>query len=323
MSDKETASLQVLAARVAADKRITAEEALELRRAVFPDGVVTRAEAETLIRLNERTDGDDPAWRAAFVEALVDFALLAESPRDHLGDETAAWLEQRLFADAVIERETEMALIVKLLERAETTPAGFQQFARDRLFQLLTAPPPASLKDDDVALIRALLFAVGGADGIAVSREEADWLFAIDSATDGATHCPAWRDLFVRAICNHLMAANAPALLARTHALHRARLAEQASVGLGRRFAQAFSGGLGAIIARARQPDAAAAMNAYYARRLGEMAHAEVLTLSEIAWVTARARADARVTANERAVLDELARIEREQKTGGYAREAS
>ena len=124
--------MMTLIEKLAADGRISAEEAVDVRRAVFPDGAVSRSEAEALFVINERVGDDDPAWNVCFVEALRDHLLFAEEPMGHVTDEGAAWLESRIGRDGVVERATELELLLKLLETAESCPARLQELARDR-----------------------------------------------------------------------------------------------------------------------------------------------------------------------------------------------
>jgi hypothetical protein len=313
MTERAETALKILAARIAADGIVSEDEALSLRAEIFPDGVVTRAEAEALLRLNDCVRRDADAWRAVFVEALCDHMIMGEDLEGHLSEPRTRWLEQALMADGRIDRDAEVALLAKLLERAASAPVGFHGFVRDRIFQLLTAPPPVDLGAREVDLIRRVLFAEGGSKSIAVSRDEAEWLFAIDAAADGGAHHESWRDLFVKAICNHLMCDAAPALLDRNRLLHRASIAARPAAREGWSLHDLAKGGLKGFLDQVGQRDPIEGMERNYSTRTAQMAAAERLTLSEIAWVTARARADARLTGNERAVLEELRRIEREQ----------
>jgi hypothetical protein len=254
--------------------------------------------------------GEGAAWREAFVEALTDHVLNAQEPAGHLGDEAARWLEAELLRDGRLDRDCEMALIVNVLRRASSTPDGFAAFVRDRIFQLLTSPPPSDLNAAEVELIRAVLFAEGGSGSIAVSREEAEWLFAIDAAIDGGTHHESWRDLFVKAICNHLLAAAAPALLERSRMMHRERIANPPRVWDAWR---AFVKKPHLDPSGFTEPSPAEIIAKAYGQRVQDMRAAERVTLDEVVWVSARVHGDRRVTANERAVLDELVRIAREQ----------
>jgi hypothetical protein len=68
-------ALLTLSDHIAADRKISADEALELRKAIFPDGVVSREEADVMIALEGRVANTDEAFQHAFVEAIVDHAL--------------------------------------------------------------------------------------------------------------------------------------------------------------------------------------------------------------------------------------------------------
>ncbi len=54
-------------------------------------------------------------------------------------------------------------------------------------------------------MIRRLIYGSGGQNGLAISRTEAEFLFALNRATAGGENDPAWRDLFVKAITMHLL----------------------------------------------------------------------------------------------------------------------
>ena len=116
--------------QLAADGRVSDAEALDVRRAIFPDGTVSREEADALFQLNERVGDDDPAWNAAFIEAICDHLLLNE-PRGHVTDEGAAWLEGRLGQDGKLELATELELVLKVLEKAESDPCPAAQAGAD------------------------------------------------------------------------------------------------------------------------------------------------------------------------------------------------
>ena len=81
-------ALQTLADQVAADSAISAQEALELRRTIFPDGVVSREEAEMLIALAARVANSEPQWSHAFVEAISDHVLASGAYPGHVDQAT-------------------------------------------------------------------------------------------------------------------------------------------------------------------------------------------------------------------------------------------
>jgi hypothetical protein len=307
--------LHTLIEKLAADKRISAEEAVEVRRAVFPDGVISRPEAEMLFTLNERVSGDDQAWTDAFVEAICDHLLLGDAPEGHVTEEGAAWLESRIGRDAVLERETELELLLKLLEKAESTPPRLQELARLYVSRAVLegkgytgrdpALVPGQIGETELAMIRRALFAVGGAGDVAVTRAEAEWLFDLDAATEGRAHAPGWRDLFVSGVMNHLFAAGPSALLRRDDMMQRARwLNAEHKSGVGSFLGRVFDGGYDRFGEKVRQENPVEAMEAHNLEREAQAHVAAALDTDEAAWLVTRIRADRRKTVNEQALLD-------------------
>lgn len=300
--------------KLSADGRISEAETLDVRRAIFPDGVVSRGEAEALFFLNERVSQDDMAWNHAFVEAICDHLLLGDEPQGHVTDEGAAWLESRIGRDAVLERDTELETLLKVLEKAESCPTRLHDLARKFVTRAVlegkgytgrdAALVPGQIGETELAMIRRVLFAVGGAGDIAVTRAEAEWLFELDAATEGRAHVSGWRDLFVSAVMNHLFAAGPSALLNRGDMMRRATwLKSEHRGGAGAFFASVVSGGYQGFSERVRQLNPNEAMEAHNARRDAEAHVAAALETEEAAWLVTRIRADRRKTANEQALL--------------------
>ena len=97
----------------------------------------------------------------------------------------------------------------------------------------------------ELAIIRRVLFAASGAGNVSVTREEAEWLFDLDTATKGYAHVAGWRDLFVLAVMNHLFAVSPAAALERGEIVRRAEwLNTTAQGGIGAYLARTFEGGL-------------------------------------------------------------------------------
>jgi hypothetical protein len=305
--------------KLAADGRIAAEEALDVRRAIFPDGAVSRGEAEALFHLNDRVGEDDPAWNACFIEAICDHLTLAQEPQGHVTDEGAAWLESRIIHDGVVESFTELELLLKLLERAESCPARLHQLARDWVSRAVLAGKgyegrdkalvPGQIGETELAMIRRVLYAAAGAGNVAVTREEAEWLFDLDAATEGFAHAAGWRDLFVSAVMNHLFAVGPSALLERGEMMRRASWLQTRQTGGVGQFLRRALGGIGkgeaALVAESDNADFA---SEHAERRAVEASFAEALTTPEAAWLVTRIRADGRRTANEQALLDAVAK---------------
>jgi len=297
--------------KLAADGRVGDAEALDVRRAIFPDGAVSRDEADALFQLNDRVGDDDPAWNAAFVEAICDHLLLNE-PRGHVSDEGAAWLESRLGQDGKLELVTELELVLKVLEKAESTPARLHKLARTCVSAAVLAGEgyegraanlvPGQIGETELQLIRRVLFAAGGAGNISVTREEAEWLFELDAASEGKAHVAGWRELFISGVMNHLFAAGSSSLLERDGMMNRARwLNEPHKGGVGGFFGRMFGG---SYLENVSEPKPDAGQMAYLRTRANEATIAEALTAPEASWLMTRINADGRRTANEQALVD-------------------
>ena len=79
---------------VAADGRISADDVLRLRRAIYQNGGIDRDKAEALFRLNRDHKRRDPAWAEFYVEALSDFFHWREGSDSALTEEA-----ERMLAD--------------------------------------------------------------------------------------------------------------------------------------------------------------------------------------------------------------------------------
>lgn len=303
-------ALQALTDRLAEDGQVTADEAFELRQSVFGDGVVSREEAEALIALDARVSSADEAWAAAFVDGLCDYVLQAGPMPGHISEATAAWLADCFAADGA--RETELEALLKLLERAESAPETLAVFARARVGALVT---DRAMGASETEFVRRCLYASVGSGATAVTEEEARWLFDLDARTDGRANDPAWRDLFVKGVLNHLMGRRAPALLeAKGMMARQAWLNTPHKVSPVGFFQRAFAGGWDGLKAASRQePDAVDRVRAYFENENASAEEAARLTLEESAWALGMTREDGKRTANEDVLLAELRRIENGQ----------
>lgn len=299
-------ALHTLTERLSADARITAEEALDLRRAIFPDGVISREEAEVLISLEAKVANTDTEWAQTFVEALTDHMLGAGQYPGHVTDADVSWLEARFGGAGA--RETEIAVLLKLMERAESTPPRLSAFTRERLSKLLAGAPIGAAETE---LVRRCLYAAGGDGATWVTEDEARWLFEIDAESDGRANHPSWGDLFVKAVMNHLMARKTPQLFERNGQLQRqAWLNGLLTPSPASFLSRTFEGGLEGYRKRLFQPSDVDRLEAHYESANAAAAEDEKLTLEEIAWAVGMARADRKRTANEEKLLAEIKKIQ-------------
>lgn len=287
-------SLRTFMDDLASDRRVSADEALQIRQRIFPDGV-TRDEAAAVLALEARVEGEDPAWTQAFVEAITDCALANSS---YIDDETASWLES-LFGNGVA-RLLPVAALVRVVERADGAPEALYAFVRERLSALVGG---RALSAADVELLRRCLYAGDNA----VTEEEARWLFAIDAETDGRANAPSWSDFFVKAQLCHLMGRQAPAT---AEASRKAWLAPPERFEPMANLGNIFKGGWRGYWANVRQLGDTDKLEAYYEAANANAEEDWQLSVAERAFARGMAEQDGKLTANERALLAELRKLE-------------
>lgn len=303
------AAMLSLIDELAADGRISASEVIDVRRVIFPDGAVTRMEAEFLFHLNERIDGENAEWDACFAEAVCDHLLLSTEPQGHVSNEGGDWLDARIREDGLLKRRTELEVLLKLVERAESCPPSLILLTRESVAKSIVEAG-GRIGEAEVALIRRMLFAAAGDGATSITHDEAEWLFQLDAATQGLEHSPAWRDLFVKANLNHLFVARPSALLDRDAMMRRAAPHKPGALGLQSILRQTFEGvadgGLEGYAARVRQNDAYAEMFAHVDAREAEAEAADALDDAESEWIVTRVAADGHRSGNEQALIDAI-----------------
>ena len=202
-----TKSLSEKISPIGADGYVTAEEVLELRRSVFADGIVSTHELDVLFALGERAPDGDREWLQFFAEAAADFYLREELPHGYLTDEEYETLKSRVTRDGEAASHLEIALLLRLLEEAVQTPQEMSTFVASQLKRSICEKSAgASVEADDIKRMSRLIFAAGGDANVAVTREEAEFLFDIADAVAAAQNDPQWNDFFKKAVANHLMA---------------------------------------------------------------------------------------------------------------------
>lgn len=243
-------NLEATAAAVARRKRIDADDVLALRRYTFGDGHVSRQEADALFHLDGSTTEKCAEWTAFFLEAIVDYIVHQEKPSGYVSDDNALWLVEHVARDGLVRGDTELELLIRVLERSMRSPEHLVAFALKQVALAVAGNPekPAAISEGEVELVRRILFAFGGDGHAAVTRAEAEALVEINDATDESLNHPAWNDLFVKAIANFVLCASGYAPPPRAEALRRDTFFENTSVDIGGFFARMVSGGAGAIL---------------------------------------------------------------------------
>jgi hypothetical protein len=313
MGIRQSLDLEALKAKDA----LTGEDVLALRRAFFEDGTVAPDEAEALFMLNRRAPAHGHEWNVLFVEALTDYVVNQALPRGYVTSDNAQWLVDRISVDGIVERASELELVVKIIESAAYVPEGLVTFALQQVHRSVVegrsiADPdfprePGIVTADEVELIRRILYGFGGAGNIAISRAEAEVLFDINDETDESRNDPAWSDLFVKAIANYLMAASGYQVPSREEALRREEwLEERDELSFGSVLGKMLQGGLSDAFGGYREQDWEEAALERLERQHRAIVTAEEVTESEAGWLIERIGRDGQLRVNERALVSFL-----------------
>jgi len=306
-------SLQTRIAAIGADGYVTADEVLFLRRSIFADGMVSANELDALFALGERASEGDAEWAQYFAEAAADFYLREEEPHGYLTPEEFQSLKRRVTQDGCANK-LELGLLVKLMETATQTPPEMAEFVGEQIKEaVLHKSDGPAVDKTDVMLIRRYLFAAGGDGNVAVTRREAELLFDINDATGKSNDNPAWTELFVQGIVNHLMAHLGYEAPSREEAFRRDAWMRDQTTDVGGFFKRMLSGGFGAMKDAYSKNSAHAEHNE---QRDAEIAEAAKVTDSEAGWLAGRIGRDGAFDANERKLIERMRALEKDLPEG-------
>jgi hypothetical protein len=303
---------------IAAKGRVSAEDALALRRAAYADGGISRQEAEMLVALDGKTGSDDAEWIAFFLESLTDYLVMQEAPVGYISPENARWLIACAGGDAGAKSSTMLELLIRIMEKATSCPPALAAFALDQVKNaVLTGTGPlarggalqaGTINAAEVELLRRILWAGAGSGHAGISREEAEVLFELDEATRGAANDPSWPDLFAKCVANAVLCASGYQPPSREVALARAAWLDEKPASGGGIFSRMFSGGLSGILNAYTVNDMETAMAARNAEKAAAEAAALSIDPSEADWLVERIERSGDISESEMALLRFIAR---------------
>lgn len=279
---------------------VSAEDVLRMRRRVFGDQVIDHDEMADLIQLGQRAPEGDRSWRQFLGEAMADFFIRQAEPRGYMSEENAAFLLDCLDEPADISVAVLDALS-HMVRNAQMVPAPVISFGLEAIRAHVLAD--GVIDEAETERVRAFLFAAGGAGNVAITREEADFLFDLNDAAHEAGNAPAWADLFMKAIANHLMAHIGYQPPSRREALRRDAWLRDTSVDFQGFLQRMAAGGFSGVLDSYRQSDGWAEHNN---RRKAQAAVAAILTPGEVDWLVARIERDGVFNHAERALITHL-----------------
>lgn len=299
--------------RVNAARTVTADDVLAVRRAIYgDDGRIALGEVDALFLIDEAAETADSAWTAVFAEAVSDHLVHQQRPEGYVDAANADWLIKRIDRDGRVKSASELELLVKVLEAAKSSPPELVQYAlRQVQAAVIDGEGPLAgggqfdrgrVTRAEADLLRRILYAFGGDQGIAITRAEAEVLFDINDAVAEADNDPAWLDLFVKATTNCIMAASGYTVPTREVALAREEWLDAPS-SVGGFFARMVSGGLRGVLDAYRAPSDEDGWAARAAAKIEAMSAAEPVTEGEAEWLAARIGRDGVLHENEKALL--------------------
>lgn len=206
--------LKILVDTLCAKGEISAQDVLKLRGEIFPDGVVSDAEAMAVFRLDRDCLDKDPDWTRFYVDALTDYYVWQSTPRGYVSDAQAAHLIEEINQDGHIEATSELELLINIAHWSTQCPESLALLALDAIRTSILNPKtasygsnraPAVITQSDVDLIRKVIYAPGSPGGFTVTRAEAELLTDLDQGSDAEENAATWPDLFAKAVANSLM----------------------------------------------------------------------------------------------------------------------
>lgn len=296
-------------AQLAAQKRVTGHDVLAARAVIYADMAVSPREAESLFEINDNVVDDCREWRELFIEAMTDHVVRQQEPRGYVDQAKADWLGEWILADGKVRGETELELLIYVLEQAESAPASLYRLALHHVKDCALSPERtggdgSTLTGEEVDRIRRILYAFAGSGGGAsISRNEAEVLFELNDAARGRPNDPAWQDLFAKAIGASIMCAAGYAAPSREEALRQEAWLKAPPEGIGGFYAR--------MLGSLAKPDLfgrreAADEAVFWARNAAAEAAARAaapVSDAEVEWLAARIGRDHVLDENEIALL--------------------
>ena len=204
MNDYMTKTLKDFAKDILDDGVIDAEEVRRIQKRIYEDDVIDREEADFLFELNDGASGaaNDPSWKELFVKALTDYVTKDIQSPGVVDEDEANYLIEKIKGDNRVD-DVELALLVNITSTAKECHESFNTFVLESVKAAILED--GIIDDDEVEMIKKVIYGTGGGAGEGVDRAEADFLFDLNDATSGKNNSPAWKDLFVGAIAKHVL----------------------------------------------------------------------------------------------------------------------
>jgi hypothetical protein len=113
----------------------------EIRRTVFPTGLSSLNEAESLFAVERAVSNKCREWSELFIELVTDFLVWGERPTGVIVNERAEWAITQVDAGPTT---AGLMLLVNLIDEAHLVPSWFSLAVRKRAAQVFEGPATAS-----------------------------------------------------------------------------------------------------------------------------------------------------------------------------------
>lgn len=191
-------------------------DALALRRAIYGKGDASKADLTDLIARGPAF-GADPDFRDLVAEVAKDVFIHQVDPEGYVTEADAAWLMEKLGDGGGLSCRAEYEILKSVFSHALSVPPALTEFAvREVEKAILTGRrdsiggvdhEPGIVTDEDVAALRALVFAATQGSSMHVGRGVAEALFDIAHATATSANSSDWPRFFAQAVGNYVMGA--------------------------------------------------------------------------------------------------------------------
>lgn len=303
--------------------RITDEDVLRFRREVFEDMLVSRAEAEGVFALNNSIEDTSKNWNDFFVEVMVDYCVNQAKPHGYMSENNADWLVAQITKDGRLDTNSELELVIKVIERAKEVPTLFSAFALEQVAAAVIEGNGALLNNEELKagvigapeakLLRRVLYGVGSEGRLAVSKEEVEVLFELNDMTVEAENHAEWTDVFIKAVACHLMAVDGFHSVDRKDAMRREAWLDDAEVDVAGMLSKTLSsvgnlikGGLFSGAMRSGSDTMDDAWAERNARMEAEAEQSNQIDAAESHWLVERIGRDGVLHENEKALISYL-----------------
>ena len=201
-------------ARLEEKRVIKPEDVLALRRAIYGDSNLGPGEVEAIFRLDHAARAKVREWKEFYVDVLTDYFIWRSDPPKYISEDQGEFLVRNLLRDNRIAGITELELLVNLVRWAVDTPEQLKVLVLESVRESVLTPDErlygwgrkaGVITPADVEIMRRAVYSMGTFGGYTVTQKEAEVIFDLEDATDGADNAEDWQDLFVKAVANFLM----------------------------------------------------------------------------------------------------------------------